>query len=235
MLQMSILTSCGGAEDVQSKLLEPTQTVGDRNLYLVPNAPTRLAFERSASNLDMIEPVPRVIDLGDYDQILEPDLSSDRTKVNTAVVGVGLEAQHQDLSLPIRLGIRARQWDPNTRSFGGEARIFKPQGLNLDNAIEVSITSPTNPNILLSGLGLKLREGRFTKLELKRVSLASVTEGQSNSGDELSASTRVELPAGWAAIGILVAIDRVNSTQPLRSPFVSDFIVYTANVANAGN
>lgn len=239
------VVACGEGESESPLEINSTPTVVDRSLYLAPNPTSSLAFDRSSSDPNLLEPVNRILALGDYNQLVEPLYSQDRTRVENLIIGIGLEAAYQtrdannqivSLNLPIRMGIRARQWNSTTKKFGAETRIFKAQGLSLDGAIEFAITDPVNPNIVLTGLGFKLREGQFTKLELKRASIVDVSnQSFGSSFGNLTARSTVELPAGWAAVGLMIAVDKANATQPPRHPFVSDFLIYTANVPNAGN
>ncbi len=206
-----------------------------KSLMLMPNSPIKLGFERSESNPNVIVPANHNLLPYQYDVYVEPQLSADQSEALSLVTGVGVEAvidtvvdgQPQAVQMPIRFALRAREWDISTQQFKGETRVFAAQGASLDNSQEFSIIDTQNANHVYTGLGLRLREGRFSKLELARKSLKDFKVGSQNG---LSALNQINLPAGWAAIGIIIAIDKVNPMLPEREPFVEDIVIFSAQV-----
>lgn len=228
--------SCGGAESNSSRSVAQFQTNDGGKLYLANVSPVTLAFDRSSQDPNIIEPVSRKLTPLQMEVLVEPELSQDQKMALSFVTGIGVEAvfkvqpiggEMQTIQLPVRMGLRARRWDPKTETFGSETQVFMAQGMNLDGAQEFAITDPKNPNFVFTGLGMLLREGQFKKLELRRSTLSDLYDSGSDMGG-LSASNQVLLPAGWVAVGLIIAVDKANATQPPREPFVSDIVFYSA-------
>lgn len=235
-----ILSACGSETTNDPRLLPSGNNRNSTSLAIYRTEPVIQAFERSDENPNLIVPILRVLHLLGYDQIIQESLTQDQKYSNYLVTGIGLEAGIQVLQngelqtrqMPIRMALRAREWDSKNNTFKSGTQIFGVQGVNLENTQEFSIVDPSTPNFVMTGLGLKLREGKFTKLELKRSSLANLNE---SSFEHLSAANRIELPAGWAAVGLIIGVDRVSATVPVREPFVEDVRIYTGWVGAMPN
>jgi hypothetical protein len=219
------LVACGSADPVKSdpQPIVPTQRT---RLALEALNPIRWAFDRVSPNSTELVQVNRQILLNEYHQLIEPQLSADQSEALTYVTGVGLEAQFNGEALPLRMGLIARQWNADRTEILPETRIFSGTGVDLSRAQQFAIGTSQDSQYVITGMGLRLRDGTATKLELKRVSIS----GQSTGFGSLSSSTRVELPAGWVVTGLILAIDQINATTPPRKPFVEDFILYSARL-----
>lgn len=229
-----LLSGCGSENpDSNRQNTYQNTAVNQTSLVLLPNPPTYLSYERSVQNPNVIEPVTRNLEGYQFETLVEEVLSEQRDRSLVFVTGLGIDATisrvtssggTEILNLPVRMGIRAREFDTSTGSFRGETRIFAAQGVNLDRAQEFAIVDAHNPNYVITGLGMSLREGTLTNLELRRTNLDGLF---SSSSSGLSARNQIRLPVGWAAVGLIIAVDRYDATTPARDPFIEDVVMYT--------
>ena len=231
---MIILSACG-ANQAPRPILNASSPVQETRIVFESLPMIQLAYNRSSDNQSVIVPVNRTIQMHEYEQLVEPQLTLDQAEVLSFVTGVGIEAGIDTLNengeqvvqpLPIRMAIRAREWDPVAMAFKPQTKLFTQQGISLDGSQEFAILEAYDPNYLFTGLGLRLREGRFTKLQLQRKTLSSIYDG----GGFMNASTSIVLPPGWAMVGLIIAIDRASPTLPTRDPFVEDIAVFTGHL-----
>ena len=230
-----IFAACGGDESGGARAITNIQTNSSGTLAIANVPPTVLAFDRSADDENVIIPVARNLPAQQLDVYAEPQLSQDGTQALSFVTGIGIEATFQvqqigggtqTIQLPVRMALRARKWDPETETLSAESQIFAPQGMSLDRAQEFTITDPTNTNFVMTGLGMLLKEGKFSKLELKRTALANMMTGGASFGG-LSALNKIELPVGWAVVGLIIAVDKASAEYPPKEPYVSDVRMHT--------
>lgn len=230
-LLSGFLVGCGDETMVSPVDLTPLTL--NQKVLTFPVVPSYVAaYQRSMANPNIIEPVNRVISLNEYDQVVEPELSADRTTAMSLITGIGVEAVFDgrdsnnnpvEMMLPIRMGIVAREWDEEKKTFKSTTRTFSAQGQDLTRTQSWVFGNDQLPNFLITGMALRLREGRIKKLELRKTRLNNIQ--QPLFGSPMTSQTRVELPAGWAAVGLIIGIDRANMTQPPREPFIEDVMI----------
>lgn len=235
-----LLVGCGDESSDSSRTMLESQNVSGESFTIVPVSSYLAAYNRSAEDANVLNPVNRSIALSEYEQLVEPELNGNKSQVNTFITGLGLEAtietqnaagENVQLQLPVRLGLVARQWDRQKRSFGSATRIFSTQGANLAGAQSFAFGSDADPRIVIAGMGLRLREANLSKLELRRQSLSDLMN-EYPSGSPMSALNRVELPVGWAVVGVIVSIDQLTlagstpNRLPVRKPFFEDLLFY---------
>lgn len=223
------LVGCGG-EDSQSSRRTPggLDQILDASKSLLALNPLKYALDPATSGSSSLVSVQRDLSLFQYDVLVEPAYDESRSKVHSVITGIGLSAiDVVGNALDIGLGIEAREYDPTTGYFGSSTRIFAAQGENLDRSQNFVILNTTTPNLLLTGLGFRLRNGRLTHLSLQRKSIGDL----SMTGDAIKGNKKVVLPQGWAAVGIHVRFQRrfdptVVDPSTVQTPFIQDALIY---------
>lgn len=235
LIVITITLNACGAETAPRPQILPNMAPTATRLFLQSLPLIQLAYNRSADNESVVVPVNRTILLHEYETLVEPVLTMDQTEAVSMITGIGLEAGYDTLnengqpmvqSLPIRMAIRAREWDPQAQAFKPQTKLFTQQGISLDGSQEFAIMEPYDPNYVFTGLGLRLREGRFTKLQVQRKSLDKIY----SNGAFLDATNSIVLPAGWAMVGLIIAVDRAAPNLPTRDPFVEDIGIFTGHL-----
>jgi hypothetical protein len=218
------LAGCGvtESEDASPHSIFKASNGGESYLRALP--PQYLAFDRSTIDPTLLIPVTRILPFNQYDALIEPQLSSDQTVASSVVTGIGIEARDRNnLPLQIRLGILARQFDPNTGTFGSATRVFSAPGEDLTGSQAFYTTTTIT---FMTGLGVRLRDGDVTLLQIQRKSL----ERLGRDGVMLDASKKVILDNGWAAIGFQIRFMPNNPAD--RAPFLQDVLAYIADLAH---
>ncbi len=235
LIVLTITLNACGAETAPRPQIMPNMAPTATRLFLQNLPIIQLAYNRSPDNESVIVPVNRTILFHEYETLVEPVLTMNQTEAVSFITGIGLEAGYDTLndngqpmvqSLPIRMAIRAREWDPQAQAFKPQTKLFTQQGISLDGSQEFAIMEPYDPNYVFTGLGLRLREGRFTKLQVQRKSLDKIY----SNGAFLDANNSIVLPAGWAMVGLIIAVDRAAPNLPTRDPFVEDIAVFTGHL-----
>ncbi|MBN8555798.1 MAG: hypothetical protein J0L93_10165 [Deltaproteobacteria bacterium] len=219
---MLLLLSCGGVESDSVIERSTVNLPSGRTLYLKAQDGIPIAFDPSASDPNTLVQVSRILDLNQYNVLIEPNLTSDKQIVNTVITGIGISAQDTaGAAVSIRLGIIAREYDPSTGGFSPTTRVFSAQGEDLSNTQQF-LTS--NSATLLSGLGVRLRRGKVTHLQIQRKPFNSI--GQS--GSAIGGSKQVILPNNWVAVGFKIRF--VSNTPGGEAPFLQDTLLYTGQL-----
>jgi len=232
---LSLIVSACGSENLPPPPLT-LSSIGTTTRTFFENLPMiQLAYDRSSSNQNVIVPVNRTLQLNEYEQLVEPHITLDQREALSIITGIGIDAgidstnqygQPTVVPLPVRIGIRAREWDYQAKAFKPTTRIFSPQGMSLDGAQEFSIIEAYDPNYVFTGLGLRLREGRFTALQIQQKSIQNI----GSEGGFMTANNQVILPPGWAMVGLIIAVDKATNDFPTRDPFVDDIAIFTARM-----
>jgi hypothetical protein len=196
--------------------------------------PLFLAFDRycpgnpNPATCNNLIPVTRTLQLNEYDAFVEPDLSADHVTVNSLVTGIGIEAVDYQSATPfvIHLGVIGRQFDSSTGKFLNNFRTFSAQGETFDGAQDFSIQNAIADNIFMTGLGLRLHGGHVSKLEIQKKMPSKLMQA----GPALTASTRVTLDNGWAAVGFIIRVSPPTISSPM--PYLQDVLMYTGQLVS---
>ena len=219
---MFLLLSCGGAENDLSGERSILYLPSGKVLYLKAQDGIPIAFDPSASDPNTLVQVNRILALNQYNVLIEPNLSSDKQIVNSVITGIGISAQDANgANVNIKLGIIAREFDPATGGFSPTTRVFSAQGEDLANTQQF-LTS--NSATLLSGLGVRLRRGKVTQLQIQRKPYTSLSQ----TGAVIGGSKQVILPNNWAAVGFMIRF--VSNTTGGEAPFLQDTLLYTGQL-----
>lgn len=216
--------ACAGAEGDKATPVNGIFYTAQKSLSIRVYAPDILAFDRETPDSFTLIPVSRVLALNEYDALVEPELTQDKQRAVSVVTGIGIEAvdfTSEAKPIPIHLGVVAREFDTKTGVFGSEIRIFSAPGESLDSTQDFSIQNDNSGTFVFTGVGMRLREGRISKLVLQRKHMGKL----GFDGDPVNASTKVILPAGWAAIGFKIKFSKTQGTQD-KTPFIQDAIFY---------
>jgi len=243
---MAVLGLLAGCGTESTKTAQPT-TFGDnyilpRSLLLSPMQSLFLAFDRSKTDPKMLVKVIRERPLNEFEELVEPDTSNFGAEINSIVTGLGIYAVDMNQRpLKITLGIKARRYDPQTGRFTRDTRIFSAPGQTFENTQEFVIRNEENPNIVMTGLGLRLREGTVTSLFLQRKPMNGLEDAGSYMPED---TVNVAIDPGWAAIGFYIRFkvdsNQYDMTKPAekqlylnltRAPFLEDTLFYSAQLA----
>jgi hypothetical protein len=226
-----VFVGCGGVEDRRTSQLGTIGADDLRSQRLVGFSPLVYALDPSAADPKILVPVNRTLLSYQYDAIVEPDLTEDKTAYASIVTGIGLSAVDTvGNTLGFSLGIEAREYDSKTGSFSSNTKIFAAQGEDISGAQKFLILNSNSPNYLFSGLGLRLRYGKITSLQIQKKSMGDLPYD----GASISGSKKIILPNGWAAVGIHI---KFKPTIPvgvdpatIKIPFVQDAIFYISQL-----
>ena len=221
---------CGMSEttkvESRGQFVAPTGTI----TFLKAFEPQLLSFDRNPENAASIIPVQREgLQFHQYDVVSAPELSPDRNKALSLITGMGISAVDlEGKALRIDLGLIARQFDILTGSFSETTRIFT----NFDTpdiaqgSLILAITNTDSPNNFMTGMALRLKEGRIIQLSLQHKDFRDICKG---GGSSVDGARELMVENCWAVTGIMIRVLPNQSDTPI--PFVQDALFYTAQLA----
>ncbi len=216
------VAACGGTDGNSGSPRSSTFVAGNgTHVYLKAYSGQYLAFNRSELDPNQLVQVQRELAPHEFDALIEPHLSSDKSSAFSVVTGMSIAIAGNNT---VTLGIRAREFDPQTGSFRPDTRLFASYpGAEFRNAQEFSITNSNSTNYLLTAMGLRSSPDHIQFLNLQRKSLANLYRD----GDPIDPlQAQVILPPGWVAVGFLIKILPRDTNQGV--PYISDALIYTA-------
>lgn len=172
-------------------------------------------------------PVVRTLNLFEYDSVIEAEIADDRVSAMSFVTGIALDVvDSKGAALGVTLSVEAREFNSQTGQFSGSTRIFAPQGANLVGAQNFTILNSNSPNYVMTGLGLRLKDARVSRLQLARKSLSNLYEDPEN----LQGAAVVILPAGWVATGFQIKLAPIVNGSTTTHPYVQDALLSIAQL-----
>lgn len=237
MLRSGLLVSfvllwagCGSSTD--NVVAPTTQAQSDQNSFSLKALNfTEQSFERDPNNANVLYSInrsPKLI-LTNYEVWNEAVLSSNQSLVSSGIIsGIGLEAvDSSNRALRISIGVIAREFDQATGKFGSRTQFFAAPSFDRASVQKIGLDETrTDPQVVMTGLALRMIDGTFTKLVLQRRPFGDLYGFTSS----IEAANQVVLPAGWAAISLEIRIERNDLNAP--RPFIDDARIYLGYVSN---
>ncbi|MDB5038346.1 MAG: hypothetical protein JWQ35_1874, partial [Bacteriovoracaceae bacterium] len=247
------LSGCGNSESSTAGAGPNFNASSASNFKIIAFNPLTYALNPASPNdPNTLVAASNLLQLFEYDAIIQPDLDVTKTQVTDFVTGVGIDVNNlanPAVRLDITIGVEARQFDSTTGNFSSTTQIFTDhQGADVGGAQNFVILNKNSPNYFLTGLGLKLKYAVVSNLVLQRKTLDQIN----NSGTSIDSVTgkSVTLPNGWAAVGFFLKITNnpaatlfptptplpgltptpTPTPTPSTIPFVQDAVLYVGQL-----